>query len=640
MLDRTQGRNFDETPEKCARYFRNLLEHAGDAIFVLDADSGRVVDCNRRACDSLGYTREELYRMSVPDIDLRYKVQEVRDLWERLRPDDPVTIEGLHRRKDGSVFPVEVRIVLLDQSEPKLVMSIVRDITSRTVVEKALVESEKKLRDIATHMGEGLYVLDAEGHITFMNTAAEQLLGWSMADLEGKNAHSIVHHCRQDGVPLALSDCPIRKVIESGQQFTSSEEVFVRKDGAVFPVSIIASPIIEDGRIVASVATFRDITEMKRMQRELAKIQKLESVGTLAGGIAHDFNNLLQAILGHISLAKLYTDPSGTAYQQLTRAEDASEQARELSFRLLTFAKGGEPFRKVASMADLLRQTVELSLSGSNVAAVFIIPDDLRLVRIDEGQMRQVISNLSVNALEAMPNGGVLTVAAENAVLDGKEGLPVRTGDYLHISFSDTGCGIPSKQISLIFDPYFTTKMMGSEKGMGLGLSICHSVISKHEGLITVESGLGKGSTFHVYLPAVHESEQAAKPAAASRRRILFMDDDARVREIVAQMVDFLGYDVELVEKGEDAVEAYQKAKDAGKDFAAVFLDVTVQGGMGGELAMRRLLELDPSVKGVISSGYVDAPIMTDYNSYGFSGAIPKPYRIEDLRNLLSDILA
>lgn len=520
-------------------------------------------------------------------------------------------------------------------------MIICSDVTERKKAEDALRESEKKLRDITSHMGEALYVLDAEGHISFMNPVAEKLLGWSMQEMAGKNAHDLFHNCNPDGSRLPFEDCPIRKVLDNGRQFVSSDEVFVRKDGTVFPVSVIASPITEDGKIAATVTAFRDITDMKRLEQELSKVQKLESVGVLAGGIAHDFNNLLQAILGHISMASMSISSNNQAYGQLRKAEEAIEMARDLSFRLLTFSKGGEPLKQVTSIAEMIRQTVTLSLSGANVAAEFSLPDDLHLVEVDEGQIRQVLSNLTLNAKEAMPDGGTLTIEAENVQLHGREGLPVREGAYLHIVLRDSGRGIEPETLQRIFDPYFSTKKMGAEKGMGLGLSICHSIMKKHGGVITAESVYGRGSAFHLYLPAAFEAE-GSRPGpkrTAARKKILFMDDDPRVRYIVIEIIKHFGYDVEIAEKGEEAVELYRKALTADSAFDAVILDLTVPGGMGGDVTMNKLREIDPGARGIISSGYADSPVMKDFMAYGFSGAIAKPYKIDELREALHKLL-
>ncbi|MHB8882863.1 MAG: hybrid sensor histidine kinase/response regulator [Thermodesulfovibrionales bacterium] len=620
----------------CEDILKTQFEYSPDIIIIVDRDL-RIVRINRPPHSGLssealvgtdvvlqlpGACREEGQRLIRACFEAG-----LAGSFEHAVPDDGWRHSRIVPLKHGDVT--------------SYAMIICSDVTERKKAEDALRESEKKLRDITSHMGEALYVLDDEGHISFMNPVAEKLLGWSMQEMAGKNAHDLFHNCHPDGSRLPFEDCPIRKVLDNGRQFVSADEVFVRKDGTVFPVSVIASPITEDGKIAATVTAFRDITDIKRLEQELSRVQKLESVGVLAGGIAHDFNNLLQAILGHISMASMSISSNNQAYGQLRKAEEAIEMARDLSFRLLTFSKGGEPLKQVTSITEMIRQTVTLSLSGANVAAEFSLPDDLHLVEVDEGQIRQVLSNLTLNAKEAMPDGGTLTVQAENVQLHGQEGLPVREGAYLHIVVRDSGRGIEPETLQRIFDPYFSTKKMGAEKGMGLGLSICHSIMKKHGGFITAESVYGKGSVFHLYLPAVSETggSRPGLKKIAARKKVLFMDDDPRVRYIVIEIIKHFGYDVEIAEKGEEAVELFRKAWMAGSAFDAVILDLTVPGGMGGDVTMKKLREIDPGARGIISSGYADSPVMKDFMDYGFSGAIAKPYKIDELREALHKLL-
>jgi len=506
--------------------------------------------------------------------------------------------------------------------------------------EETLRYSEKKLRDITSSLGEGIYVLDEHWNITFMNEEAERLFGWTHEELAHKNAHELVHHKRADGSALPAKECPVHHVVKTGKRFVSTEEVFVRKDGTVFPVSIIASPIVEDGRVVASVTAFRDITEHKRLENELLKAQKLESVGFLAGGIAHDFNNLLQAILGNISLAKIYCRPGDKIYRRLTEAENASMQATDLSYRLLTFSKGGEPFKQITSIEGVITKAVKFTLSGSNVTCEFDIHDSCHKVEIDEGQITQVIHNLVMNAREAMPEGGTVRVSAENvAISDGDP--PLEAGEYLMISITDQGIGISEEDLQKIFDPYYTTKVTGSRKGSGLGLSICHSIIKKHKGLITVSSRRGTGTTFHVYLPA-HKpkvfEEEADREMRSGRGRILLMDDEEIVRNIGGEILEYLGYEVELAEDGNKAVDLYRQLHNAGTVFYAVILDLTIPGGAGGDKAIKKILEIDPTAKGIVSSGYADDPVMRAFREHGFVAAIAKPYSVEQISKVLDSI--
>jgi PAS domain S-box-containing protein len=509
-------------------------------------------------------------------------------------------------------------------------------IDMRKQTEEAVRAGNQKLYDITSHLAEGIYALNELGHVTFMNPEAERLLGWTMEELNEKGPHDLIHFQKPDGTPLSITDCKIHNVIKANKRYLSRDELFVRKDGTVFPVSVISAPMNIDKQIIASVTAFSDITQEKKLEAELLKAQKLESVGILAGGIAHDFNNLLQGIMGNISLSKLFLDKHAPekAYPFLEEAEKASEAAKELSFRLLTFSKGGDPFKKICAIESVLRKASGLSLSGSDVTCDIALSDDLYPVDIDEEQMTQVFSNILRNAKEAMPDGGTISISAGNVLISEDGPLPLKAGDYVRISIKDRGIGIPEEDLSRIFDPYFSTKELGSQKGSGLGLSICHSIIRKHEGDIQVESRKGTGTTFHIYIPASIQKRGTVQQAV-SKKRLLFMDDDERIIELVTNMMEHLGYDVECARNGEKAIEIYRQAKETGKTFDAVILDLTVQGGMGGDQAVKKLLELDPGVKAVISSGYIDDPILTDCRKYGFVSSIAKPYKMEQLKELL-----
>jgi len=367
---------------------------------------------------------------------------------------------------------------------------------------EALLKSEKKLKDITSSLGEGVYVLNEHGLLTFMNPEAERLLGWTETELLNKKVHDIIHHQKADGTPLPVEDCAACKTIRTGKRYYSIDEVFVRKDGTLFPISILSSPVIENGETIGAVVAFRDITIRKKLEEELLRVQKLESIATLSGGIAHDFNNLLTAILGYISFSKMSLSPDDKIFKNLTIAEDACRKAKDLTHKLLAFSRGGEPIKMAASITKLLKDTAVISLSGSTCKCEFSIPDDLWPVEVDEGQIMQVVHNLVINAIEAMPEGGIIHISAENITITPNDNLPLKDGRYIKVSIKDHGAGIPKEVLPRIFDPYFTTKKLDYHKGVGLGLSVCYSIIKKHNGYIFAESEIEKGTTFYIYLPA------------------------------------------------------------------------------------------------------------------------------------------
>ncbi len=388
-------------------------------------------------------------------------------------------------------------------------------------------------------------------------------------------------------------------------------------------------------------AIFRDISERRKMEEERLLLSKLESLGLLAGGIAHDFNNILTAILGNISLARMEAVRTGKPEEfpsaRLAEAEKACERAQALASQLLSFAKGGLPIKKVTSVAELIKESANLALSGSKARSKLVIPKDLWLVEVDEGQISQVFNNLLINADQAMPEGGTITVQAEN-VRVGDE-LPLPQGRYVKITVADQGIGIPSNYLGKIFDPYFTTK----QKGSGLGLATVHSIIRNNAGYITVESQVGVGTTFYVYLPAVAgkiapDKESPAAPIQG-QGRILIMDDEEMVRNVLGTMLKKLGYEVDYAVNGEEAIKKYTTAQQGGQAFTAVIFDLTVPGGIGGMEALKQILSSDPLVKAIVSSGYSDDPIMANYKEYGFKGVITKPYRISELSEVLSEMI-
>jgi signal transduction histidine kinase len=380
--------------------------------------------------------------------------------------------------------------------------------------------------------------------------------------------------------------------------------------------------------------------ERRQLEEELLRAKKLESIGTLAGGIAHDFNNLLAAILGNISFAKLLATSDEKVHKLLDEGEKAAVRAGDLVNQLITFSRGGAPIKAAVRLGDLLRSTARFSLMGSPARCEFDVPDDLHSVEVDEGQIRQVIHSVVQNAREAMPDGGVITITARNVTLTGDEGLPIGGGKFVKISVNDHGAGIEEENLSKIFDPYYTTKEKGSRKGMGLGLAICHSIMKAHDGLITAESAADAGTTVYLYFPVHAPKGQAAPKEVAALMtgtgRILVMDDEDAVRDIAGSMLEHLGYEATLARDGGEAISIHHEARAAGRPFDVVILDLTIPGGMGGKEAVKILLESDPNVRAIVSSGYSDDPIMSSFREHGFVAVIAKPYRL----NELSDVVA
>jgi len=384
----------------------------------------------------------------------------------------------------------------------------------------------------------------------------------------------------------------------------------------------------------------RDITERRRMQDELLKAQKLESLGLLAGGIAHDFNNILTGIVGNLSIAKLQIDPAHKILKRLELCEKAASRASELTRQLLTFSRGGEPVKKLINPALLIRETVSFALRGSNIGNVIDIPDNLWCIEVDESQLNQVLNNLLLNASQAMPAGGEVTIRAANETLLHDNLLHLPSGDYITIAVEDRGCGISQENLVRIYDPYFTTK----SKGSGLGLTTVHSIVKKHGGAIEVSSALGEGTAITIHLPAIPDMRPEDASTKVSTEltgsgRVLVMDDEDLIREIATHILDFIGYEVDSCADGLEAVERFRAARENNVPFSAVILDLTIPGGMGGKEAASRILEIDPDAVLIVSSGYSDDPVVANFRQYGFSGVVPKPFDTEGLTRELERLI-
>ena len=433
-----------------------------------------------------------------------------------------------------------------------------------------------------------------------------------------------------------------REVCVTGQK-KHLEEQIATPDGTKWHLTYKTPLFDELGKVTGTTGIALDISDLKEHEKEELKVQKLESLGVLAGGIAHDFNNILTGIMGNISLAKMFIDDTHKSYNALVGAEKASMRATELARQLLTFARGGEPVKKVVSLRHLVNETVSLVLHGSNVRGIVDIPDSIHAIEADEGQISQAFHNIIINATQAMPGGGVLTVSARNETLVGKNSTALPPGTYACLTFTDEGCGISDADLKKIFDPYFTTKVNGN----GLGLASTHSIIIKHGGHIDVSSVADKGSTFTIHLPSIGETISKCQTESVTQTSkdhgggsILVMDDEEMIRQLAGGMLEEIGYQVTTCDKGSEAIRLYKAAKESGTPFSAVIMDLTIPGGMGGKETAEEILAIDPAACLIVSSGYSNDPIMSDYRTYGFTGAIAKPYRIDELAEVLRSSLS
>lgn len=511
-----------------------------------------------------------------------------------------------------------------------------RHLARRQEVEEELAEEKEQLTVTLRSIGEGVITTDVAGHVRLLNRAAESLTGWAQDEALGKHLQE-VFTATDAGKDLSPDDL-VERVLRLGSvRGLAGHMTLMGKNGSTRSITHVAGPIRDKhSNIVGVVLVFQDVTEMLQMQREALKAEKLESIGILAGGIAHDFNNILTAVLGNLSLAKLTVNPTHEAFPMLEGAEKASVRAKDLTLQLLTFAKGGAPIRRTASLGELLTEWTGFALRGSNVQCRLSIAKDLWPVDIDEGQIGQVIHNLVINADQAMPEGGTVSVAAENYRSDPMDGLSLEGAEYVKICVKDEGVGIPEEHLIRLFDPYFTTKKTGT----GLGLATSYAAVKRHHGKISVTSESGKGTTFTMFLPACRTSdyvkeERPEDSICIGCGRVLVMDDDQIVRDLVREMLTILGYEVSVTRDGDEAVGTFKEYQEEGKAFDAVIMDLTIPGGVGGKEVIAKLRELDSGVKAIVSSGYCNDPIMGDFRKYGFCGVLPKPYTAVEMGKAL-----
>ncbi len=527
-----------------------------------------------------------------------------------------------------------VSVIVEDDIVTKL-RGIMIDITELKTTEDLLLESAERYKTLIENTYELIIEASADGRFLYVSPNYKEVLGYDKDELLGTNIFQYVHPEDLGRVKSIFDNTFLNQTIGNAvfrykhkngewRLFESSGKTFKSATGDL-----------------RCVIVSRDITQRSKIEGELAKTQKLESLGVLAGGIAHDFNNLLTAILGNINLAKSNTDNSHKIFKTLEEAEKASTRAKDLTSQLLTFSiGGGMPITKVVTtIGQLVSDSATFTSRGSSSKCNLNIEEGLWNVEIDEGQISQVVDNLVINAIQSMPQGGIVNVSVENTHPDNLVDVPLNGQKCVKIAIEDSGIGIPDQHLEKIFDPYFTTK----QKGSGLGLSTVYSIIKNHGGHIDVDSSLGKGTKFSIYLPATDQkADTAQKQTTAIREgtgRILVMDDEEFVRNVVGEMLSSLGYEVEFACSGDDAIEMYKEAKESNEPYDIVIMDLTIAGGMGGKEAISILREYDPEINAVVSSGYSHDPVMSEYEKHGFRGIVAKPYILEDLSATVYDII-
>jgi len=493
--------------------------------------------------------------------------------------------------------------------------------------------SREEFKDLYDSAPVGFMSLTLEGVVVKANQKAAKMLGIPGRELVGRRLTDFILPDDQDKCLLCK-----RKLL-GGPKPASCELRLLRGKQPVWADIHCSVVPCADRKASQWRLAMADADARKQSEEMSIRAQKLESLGVLAGGIAHDFNNLLTCIIGNIHLARQELKPGSNLDELLNESEEACDTAKGLARQLLTFSHGGAPVLECAELPSLLRKAAALALTGSRQKCVFWIPDKLRFVRLDRNQFCQVITNLVINAQQAMADRGTVSVEAADVELSQGELPPLPPGPYVRIKVKDSGPGIAPEHLTRLFDPYFSTK----EAGHGLGLAVSRSIVIRHGGQITARTLAGQGTTFEIHLPAAPKGDipEETPPPKVLRGtgRILVMDDEPAVARVLSRILIGLGYDPETAPDGESALAAYANARAAKKPFVLSILDLTVAGGMGGQEMMKHLLELDPEAKAVVSSGYSEDPVMADCAAFGFAGALPKPYIHEEVSAVLDRLL-
>jgi len=606
-----------------------VVESAVEGMALVDTES-RLVYANRAFAEMHGCSEETL---AGQDASTFYA--------EGLRPDFAAicaatgnctrfTGETMHHSRDGRTFPCsERRSVFYDDSgRPVGLILAALDITAQKRLENEFWESEFKYREIVQNANSIIMRWDPDGRITFFNQYARQFFGYAEDEIVGKNlVGTIVPETNSAGHAVT-------KMIEGIQQrpehYETNENENVKKNGERVWVSWTNKAILDaHGNMVGILSIGNDITERKRMEQELLQAQKLESLGVLVAGISHDFNNILTEVFGNIGAAKLYLDLAQKVFERLSEAEKASLRAKKLTAELHAFTKSRMPIKKTSSIAALIEDSASFVLRGSNVVCDFAFPDDLWPVSFDEEMLLHVFSTLMINAQQAMPEGGLINIGAENVEVTSEDPIPVRSGRYVKITIEDHGVGISEQVLPRVFDPYFTTK----QEHTGLGLATAYSTVRRHRGHISVESTLGSGTTFNVFLPVAREAQGEEAPEEAvpvEKTRVLVMDDDELSRIAVREILTVLNCEAAFAHTVGEALEIFQKSLDLGQPFDLVLGDAGLIEGTKGADVIRTMFQLHTGLKALLCTE--PGEVLTEaHRALGFADIVEKPYNIQEL---------
>jgi len=612
--------------------FRQFLDYSPAYIYFKD-DSLKYTILSRNHVDLFGKPISEMLGKQAndlfpPDAAGRMNAGDRRVMNEGREISYEAQVNG--RWYTNITFPINIT------GKPPSIAGFSIDITDRKNAEEAISAEKEQLATTLRSIGDGVITTDIEGRILIMNKVAEDLTGQPQDEVRGRPLDTVLSFS-PESTSMAFASL-FEEVVKAGHIVdTSGHLELCSRTGGRHEISASAAPLRDrSGAITGIVTVIRDMTEKLKMLESLHRIDMLDSLGLLSGGIAHDFNNLLCGILGHIDLARMHRNNPEEVLNHLDKALGVFSRARDLTQQLLSISKGGPPKRKAGRLSAIIENSAAFALSGSNIMCEFRFERDLWLCEIDENQVAQVVSNIVINAQQAMPLGGRIVISAGNIQMKSGEVPSLRAGRYVRASIADSGIGIPADLLGRIFDPFFSTKQLGN----GLGLSICYSIMRKHEGLILVESEQGKGTTFHLYFPALGNITTANDACRHQQHlgsgTILIMDDETVIRDVMGQMLQSMGYSVVMAGDGREALRRIADSREKGEQYRAAFFDLTIPDGMGGKEAIRELRTSFHDLPVFVSSGYTEDPAMERPEEFGFTGSIHKPYLITDLADLLN----
>jgi len=646
VLDTTERKQAKEAIKESEEGFRRLFEQSNDAVFI--HQSGRILDVNQRACEMLGYRKNQLYTMRIEDLHAEDDRVESSIRVDTTQRGESIRFETQFIKSDGTMVNVEVSSGVVDP-EKGIIQGIARDVTERKQAEKALRESEKKFRALydESRKAEEIYrsllhtsadavvIYDMEGSAQYINPSFTQVFGWTLEEVEGERIPFLPDSERK------ATTAGIKEIIEKGRGIQGFETKRYTKDGRVIDVNISGSRYNDhEGNPAGMLVVLRDTSERKNLEAFLQQAQRMEAIGTLAGGIAHNFNNLLMGIQGNASLMLLETDPTHPHHENLKSIEKQVQSGSKLTRQLLGYASEGRYEVRPISLNQVVKETADTFGTTKKEMRVHLeLAEELHGIKADQGQIEQVLWNLFINAAEAVRGSGDLFLKTMNVTHKDMRGKPydVKPGDYVLLTVRDTGIGMDKKTMEHIFDPFFTTKGLG--KGTGLGLASVYGIIKAHGGYIDVDSKKGGGTTFSIYLSAWGKAISGAvkthEQVIDGRETILLVDDEAMVLDVGAKMLKKLGYTVLEAPGGREAVEIYKGNKD---EINLVILDM-IMPDMGGGETYDRMKELNPKVRVLLSSGYSIEGQAKEILERGCDAFIQKPFKMQELSGRIREIL-